>query len=154
VVSVFGIFFVPDMAGLLHLWCWSHPAARSRSPPGAHLFEPLWSIFWDESAPNAPAGPDRWALRGDRHSAGVGRCCGSGHRRSVSREPSACRSPTAAVGDRAGSSLLERRRARPERAARACVPTAIDGGCEVPERRVRHRQAPRLAFATASSPSM
>jgi SAM-dependent methyltransferase len=48
VVSVFGIFFVPDMAGLLaHLWELVAPGGQlAVTTWGPDLYEPLWSTFW------------------------------------------------------------------------------------------------------------
>lgn len=48
VVSVFGIFFVPDMAGLLaHLWDLVAPGGQlAVTTWGPDLFEPLWSVYW------------------------------------------------------------------------------------------------------------
>jgi ubiquinone/menaquinone biosynthesis C-methylase UbiE len=48
VVSVFGIFFVPDMAGLLaSLWDLVAPGGSlAVTTWGPHLFEPLWTTFW------------------------------------------------------------------------------------------------------------
>jgi SAM-dependent methyltransferase len=49
VVSVFGIFFVPDMAGLLaHLWELVAPGGSlAVTTWGPELFEPLWSTYWN-----------------------------------------------------------------------------------------------------------
>jgi ubiquinone/menaquinone biosynthesis C-methylase UbiE len=49
VVSVFGIFFVPDMAGLLaSLWELVAPGGTlAVTSWGPHLYEPLWSTYWD-----------------------------------------------------------------------------------------------------------
>ena len=55
-LSVFGIFFVPDMVGLLaSLWELVAPGgALAVTTWGPHLFEPLWSIFWDEVRTERP----------------------------------------------------------------------------------------------------
>jgi trans-aconitate methyltransferase len=49
VVSVFGIFFVPDMAGLLtRLWELVAPGGTlAVTTWGPDLFEPLWSTYWN-----------------------------------------------------------------------------------------------------------
>jgi len=49
VLSVFGIFFVPDMAGLLaDLWELVAPGGQlAVTTWGPNLFEPLWSVFWN-----------------------------------------------------------------------------------------------------------
>ncbi|MFN8025817.1 MAG: methyltransferase domain-containing protein [Acidimicrobiia bacterium] len=49
VVSVFGIFFVPDMAGLLaDLWELVAPGGQlAVTTWGPDLFEPLWSTYWN-----------------------------------------------------------------------------------------------------------
>jgi len=49
VVSVFGIFFVPDMAGLLaDLWDLVAPGGTlAVTTWGPDLFEPLWSTYWN-----------------------------------------------------------------------------------------------------------
>ena len=48
VLSVFGIFFVPDMAGLLaDLWELVAPGGQlAVTTWGPNLFEPLWSVYW------------------------------------------------------------------------------------------------------------